>query len=65
MSIQDLRADIIRERGGNSLPAGFKSEAEAIGFIGRRVRKGTIVNADEAPSWGALHARFEMTPLLP
>jgi transposase-like protein len=51
---------IVRERGGNSLPAVFKSEAEAVAFIGRRVAKGTVVNADEASSWDALHSRFEM-----
>ena len=51
---------IVRERGGNGIPAVFKSEAEATAFITRRVRKGTVVNADEASSWDALHSRFEM-----
>jgi len=51
---------IIRERGGNSVPAVFKSEAQAISFISKRVAKGTTVNADEASSWDALHSRFEM-----
>ncbi len=51
---------IIRERGGNSLPAVFKSEARALDFIRRRIEPGTIVNADEASGWDALHARFEM-----
>ena len=51
---------IVRERGGNSIPAVFKSEAEATAFITRRVRKGTVLNADEASSWDALHSRFEM-----
>lgn len=51
---------IVRERGGNGVPAVFKSEAEATAFITRRVRKGTVVNADEASSWDALHSRFEM-----
>lgn len=51
---------IVRERGGNGIPAVFKSEAEANAFIARRVRKGTVINADEASSWDALHARFEM-----
>ncbi len=53
---------IIRERGGASLPAVFKSEAKALDFISRRVAPGTIVNADEASGWDALHARFEMQP---
>lgn len=51
---------VIRERGGDTLPAVFKSEAKALDFIRRRIEPGTIVNADEASSWDALHARFEM-----
>lgn len=51
---------IVRERGGDSVPAVFKSEAQAIAFISRRVAKGTTINADEAASWDALHSRFEM-----
>lgn len=51
---------IVRERGGNGVPAVFKSEAQAISFISKRVAKGTTVNADEAASWDALHSRFEM-----
>jgi transposase-like protein len=51
---------IVRERGGNSIPAVFKSEAQAISFISKRVSKGTTVNADESSSWDALHSRFEM-----
>ena len=51
---------IIRERGGNSLPAVFHSEAAATRFIATHVKPGTIVNADEASSWDKLHARFEM-----
>jgi hypothetical protein len=51
---------IVRERGGNSVPAVFKSEGDAIGFISKRVAKGTVVNADEAGSWEGLHGRYEM-----
>lgn len=51
---------IIRERNGNSVPAVFKTEAEAVSFIKARVAKGTIVNADEATSWDGLHGSFEM-----
>jgi transposase-like protein len=51
---------IVRERGGNSLPAVFRTEAQAISFIRARVAKGTTINADEAASWDALHGRFEM-----
>jgi transposase-like protein len=51
---------IIRERNGNSVPAVFRTEGQALNFIRARVAKGTIVNADEAASWDGLHANFEM-----
>lgn len=51
---------IVRERGGKSVPAVFKTEAQAVSFIRARVAKGTVVNADEAASWDALHGKFEM-----
>ncbi len=51
---------IIRQHGGDSLPAVFQSEAAAVGFIRAHVRPGTVVNADEASSWDSLHAKFEM-----
>lgn len=51
---------IIRERNGRSLPAVFRTEGQALGFIKSRVAKGTVVNADEASSWDGLHAHFEM-----
>ena len=34
---------MVRERGGNSVPAVFKSEAKAMSFMRSRVAKGTIV----------------------
>jgi hypothetical protein len=51
---------IVRERGGNSVPAVFNTESQASSFIRARIAKGTIVNADEAASWDGLHERFEM-----
>jgi transposase-like protein len=51
---------VIRERNGNSLPAVFKTEGQALSFIRSRIAKGTVVNADDATSWNDLHARFEM-----
>jgi transposase-like protein len=51
---------IVRERGGNSIPAVFKSESQAIAFISAHVAKGTLVNADDAAGWNELHARYEM-----
>ncbi len=51
---------IVRERGGNSVPAVFKSEAKAMSFLHAHVAKGTILNADEAGSWDELHKRYEV-----
>ncbi len=51
---------IIRERDGQSLPAVFPSESAALGWIKSRIAPGTVVNADEAPGWDALHANLEM-----
>ena len=51
---------IIRERGGNSVPAVFRSESAALGFVKSRITKGTVVHADAAPGWDDLHAAFEM-----
>ncbi len=51
---------VIRERGGNTLPAVFRSEKQALKFIQSRIMKGTVVNADESANWNELHSRFEM-----
>ena len=51
---------IVRERGGNSVPAVFKSESAALGFVKARIAKGTVLHADASPSWDDLHANFEM-----
>ncbi|MEQ1929649.1 MAG: IS1595 family transposase [Parvularculaceae bacterium] len=51
---------IVRERGGKTLPAVFKHEADATNWIASRVDRNTVLHADEAPSWNALHARFDM-----
>jgi hypothetical protein len=39
---------VVRERGGNSVPAVFKSEAAAYGFLRSHIAKGTTIHADEA-----------------
>ena len=52
---------IVRERGGNPVPAVFKSESHAANFIKARVTKGTKLNADEAAAWNGLHKNFEVT----
>ncbi len=51
---------IVRERGGNSIPAVFKSEAAAMNFLRSHIAHGTTVNADEAASWDELHKRYEV-----
>jgi transposase-like protein len=51
---------VMRERGGSTLPAVFKSESAALGFIASRVAKETRLMADEASSWNALHGRFDV-----
>jgi hypothetical protein len=51
---------IVRERGGNSAPAVFKSEGKAMSFLRTHVAKGTILNVDEAGSWDELHKRYEV-----
>ncbi len=50
---------IVRERGGNSLPAVFKYRRPRrwLSFA-PHVAKGTIMNADEAGSWEELHKPF-------
>ena len=42
---------VVRERGGNSVPAVFGTESQAAAFIRARIAKGTVVHADEAASW--------------
>src|SRR3954470_4520052 len=48
---------VVRERGGNGVPAVFPNEASALSFIAQRIAKGTTVHADESSAWDALHAR--------
>jgi hypothetical protein len=51
---------VVRERGGSTLPAVFKSESAALGWISRTVARETRLMADEAKSWNDLHARYQM-----
>jgi transposase-like protein len=52
---------VVRERGGRTLPAVFRTEAAATDWIKARVRKDSKIMADEAPSWNELHARYEVS----
>ena len=51
---------VVRERDGRTLPAVFRSESAALGFITRTVAKDTRIMADEAGSWNDLHARYQI-----
>jgi transposase-like protein len=51
---------VVRERGGSTLPAVFRSEGAALGWISSHVAKGSQIVADEAPSWNDLHSRYEV-----
>jgi ISXO2 transposase-like protein len=51
---------IVRERGGNSVPAVFNTESQAASFIRVRIAKGTVIHADEGASWDNLHEHFEV-----
>lgn len=49
---------VMRERGGRTLPFVFKSEDASLVTIATKVAHGSVVHADEASHWDALHARF-------
>jgi transposase-like protein len=52
---------VVREREGRTLPAVFKSESAALGWITSKVAKATRIMADEAGSWNDLHARYQVS----
>jgi transposase-like protein len=49
---------VMRERQGRTLPFVFRSEDASLVTIATRVAPGSVVHADEASHWDALHARF-------
>lgn len=49
---------VMRERNGRTLPFVFKTEAQGVAMIERRVSPDATVYADEAIHWDALHVRF-------
>ena len=51
---------IIRERHGQCVAGVFSAEGRAIRFAASRIRKGSIIHADEAASWDQLHAAFKV-----
>jgi transposase-like protein len=51
---------IMRERHGKTLPFVFKSEAASVCTIEKHVAPGSVIQADEAPGWDELNARYPM-----
>jgi ribosomal protein L37AE/L43A len=51
---------VMRECGGSTFPAVFRSELAASRFITAQVARGTRLMADEAGSWNDLHGSFDM-----
>ena len=50
---------IMRERSGTTLPFVVKAEADGVARIAATVQAGSVIFADEASHWDALHGRFE------
>lgn len=50
---------IARERKGRTLTTVTRSEADGVAFVAKVVRPGSVVHADEASHWDALHTKFE------
>lgn len=51
---------VARERDGRTLTTVVAREAQGAAFVRSVVAPGAVVHADEAASWDALHARYEM-----
>lgn len=50
---------IARERKGRTLTTVTKQEADGVAFVAKVVKPGSVVHADEASHWDALHAKFQ------
>jgi len=50
---------IMRERLGTTRPSVFKAESDAVPHVMATVKAGSVIFADEASHWDALHGRFE------
>jgi len=49
---------VVRERNGKALTFAFRSEDQSLQTIRERVEAGSIIHADEASGWDALHAHY-------
>ena len=59
-SINRLCVVVVRERGGRTHTRVMEHESRAEPFITRHVDEHTVIMADEANSWNALHRRYEV-----
>ena len=50
---------IARERLGRTMTTVTRQEADGVEFVAKVVRPGSVVHADEASHWDALHAKFQ------
>src|SRR6185312_3841283 len=51
---------VVRERAGRTLTFVVPSERAGVPHIRARLASGTVLHADEAPGWDALHASYDM-----
>lgn len=51
---------VMRERTGRTLPFVARSEVTSVPTIAASIAPSSIVHADEASGWDALHARFDI-----
>ena len=50
---------IARERKGRTKTTVTRQEADGVAFVAKVVQPGSVVHADEAAHWDALHAKFQ------
>src|SRR5581483_7359098 len=51
---------VARERGGRTLPFIVQKEAQGVPLVRSVILPGSVVHADEASSWEALHAHYDV-----
>ncbi len=52
---------VVKERGGQTVPAVFRTEVDSLGFIIQRVDSASKLMADEATSSNALYSGFDLS----
>ena len=50
---------VARERKGRTMTTVTKAEADGVAFVDKVVAAGSVIQADEASHWDALHAKFQ------